>query len=364
MFPKEVIADDNLRASTPIGAGPWMLRSFKPQVSYEFDKHPNYHWADAQGRKTPYLDGVKMNVLADNAQFVAQFVGGNLDSTGVSYSDLDQVKSQVKGVNIIKSSAGAFYFLAPQQRQERGGPWLDVRMRQALSLAVDRDGLLKLFWDGTGKYFGIVEPSEGTWSFDMRDLGDRKKWYTHDPAQSKQLASAAGYKGDPLRYLYTNNAYGDQFNQTALFVADNAKQAGLNTQVVTLDYRGEFITPGKAFFGNYDGVWIGTEAQYTDPYYMVFSMLYDPKQNSWNHVGVNDPQANSLIDQLAAEFDNAKRHDLVRQIEELQTDHMYYVPTATGPGYTVNQPWLKNALNAGIAAPAETYPLMWLEKKG
>ena len=42
-----------------------MLKSSKTQVSYEFDKHPNYHVTDAQGRKTPYLDGVNVTFFAD-----------------------------------------------------------------------------------------------------------------------------------------------------------------------------------------------------------------------------------------------------------------------------------------------------------
>lgn len=362
IYPKELLADDSLRTSNPVGSGPWMFKKATKSVAWEFEKNPNSWWKDAQGRQLPYADGWKRNTIPDASQTLAQFIGGNLDHTAINYQDIDQVKSQVKGAQVVNSSAGAFYFISPQQRTERGGPWLDVRMRKALSLAMDRQGILDLFWGGNGKFYGITSPNLGSWSKDMRESA-QKATFTRNLTEAKALMSAAGYNDEPLRYIYSNNAYGDQFNQIAVFTADKLKEAGFNVQVVTQDYRGEYITPGKTFFGNYDGMWIGTEASFTDPYYILYNMLYTG--NSWNHAGISDPAADRLIDELGSEFDRAKRIAIIEKIEAINAENMYYVPAATGDGYTAVQPWVNNfQLGAGITYghAQEIYASEWIDR--
>ena len=364
VYPRELLDSDTARQTTPVGSGPWMFKRRQESVAWEFDKNPDYYGTDEAGRKLPYLDGVKVNVIPETAQNIAQFLGSNLDVISVEYEDLKQVQDQVKDAEILKGQVGsAYYYLSPQQRR---GPFQDIRLRQALSMSHNRDGLLKLLWGGEGWWHNLVPAYMGEWRLDPKAALQKgeawAKYYEYNPAEAKKLLEAAGHK-DPIQYIYSNNAYGDRFNQMAVFSADTGKQAGFNFQVVTQDYRSEFITAGKTFFGFYDGVFYAPEAPHTDPYGILFNMLYTG--NSWNHAGVADPQADKLIDELAAEFDTAKRREIASAIQRLSSEKVYYATSAAGPSYFALQRWAKNFKYAphSYSYSTESYATMWIDAK-
>jgi peptide/nickel transport system substrate-binding protein len=362
IYPRELLENDNARQQTPIGSGPWILKNRQASVAWEFEKNPDYFGKDEAGRRLPYLDGVKINVIPEAAQILAQFLGGNLDTIHIEFESLKQVKEQVKDVSIIESRLTTpYYYISPQQRR---APFTDIRLRQALSLSHDRDGLLKLNWEGAGYWNNLVPAYLGDWWLDPKSpqMGEAAKFFQYNPAEAKKLIDAAGFT-QQFNFIYSNNAYGDRFNSMALYSADTTKRAGFNLQVVTQDYRSEFITAGKTFFGNYDGVFYAPESPHTDPYGILYNMLYTG--NSWNHAGVSDPQADKLIDELALEFDREKRKSISHAIQKLAAEKMYYTNSAGGPSYIGQQRWAKNYRFAphGYATPIETYATMWIDPK-
>src|SRR5262249_54009213 len=152
---------------------------------------------------------------------------------------------------VISYVSGGFNFGAPQQRGST--PFKDVRVRRALSMAMDRDSIVSLRFAGQGgRYNTSIPSSMGRWWLDPKssDAGPGRQWVKFDARAARDLLKAAGMENMPLRFIYTNNAYGDAFNQEAEAYAGMLKEAGFNVSIVTPDYLREYIDAKGTFFGN------------------------------------------------------------------------------------------------------------------
>jgi ABC-type transport system substrate-binding protein len=148
---------------------------------------------------------------------------GTGDIVEVTHESIPDVRSSNPQATIIKYPSGTLPFLFTQQRGS--GPFTDERVRQALSLAVDRDALLSLTYNGEGWWQNLVPTNLGKWWTDPKDpanlpstrffgTGDRKK----DVAEAVALLKAAGYDESnklPIKFYYTPNGYTEVYNQWA-----------------------------------------------------------------------------------------------------------------------------------------------------
>src|SRR5581483_1925385 len=158
-----------------------------------------------------------------------------------------------------------YTFIAPQQRGN--SQFKDVRIRRAISMAIDRKGWLDLLYSSQGEhYLNAVPASMGKWWLNPQkpDIGAAAAWYKYDPKAARDLLKAAGVENMALRFIFTNNAYGDRFNQGAETTAGFLKDAGFNPTIVTQDYLKEYIDAKGTFFGNYEGVFYGLQTPFSD----------------------------------------------------------------------------------------------------
>src|SRR5687767_15866525 len=83
-------------------------------------------------------------------------------------------------------------------------PFNDIRVRQAISLAVDRQGIVDATAEGVGVFNPAVPTALKDWAIPMNQLGEGAKFFKHDPAEAKRLLAAAGYpNGFPGTMCFT-----------------------------------------------------------------------------------------------------------------------------------------------------------------
>lgn len=356
---KEIAAGVLDPAKQVIGAGPFIYDSAQPDIAVKLRRNPVYF-----DTPKPYVDGVNFSVIKDTAQEVAQFRAGRLDRLDVPVEQLDELRQSLPKASFIEYVSATYSFVALQQRGAT--PFRDERVRRAAQMAIDRDGLLRLGYRNKGFWNSAVPSVFSRWRVDPKSaaIGPGGRWYEHNPAESKKLLAAAGYpNGLTMRYIYTNNNYGDWFTQLAEAVFGMLGEAGFNLQIVTQDYQREYITPGTGtFFGNYEGAFFGIESAFLDPHDYVFNMLHS--RSARNHAGVNDPQLDAMIDKEGATIDEDERIKLFQEIERYLAERVYYVTTAVGLQYVGAQEWLKNyCFNLGAPGyGTETFAKSWLDR--
>jgi peptide/nickel transport system substrate-binding protein len=344
-------------AKDAIGTGPYVLGDIQPDVQLTLKRHPDYF---VQGR--PFIETIIRAVVPQTAQVIAQFQAGRLDFAGIPAQNKADVEKSNPQSRILTYIPTTYTFIAPQQRGN--SPFKDERIRRAISMAVDRKGWLSLIYNGQGEhYLNNVPASMGKWWLNPQgpDAGPGGQYMKYDPKAARDLLKAAGAENMPLRYIFTNNAYGDIFNQGAEATAQMLKDAGFNVTIVTQDYLREYIDGRGTFFGFYEGVFYGLQTPFSDPHDYIFNM--DHPASARNHVGLDDPRLTAMIDDEEKELNEPARVKKVHDIQRYWLEKMYYIPIAVGFAYLFQQPWLKRAYYSGSYGwAAESIINAWIDK--
>jgi peptide/nickel transport system substrate-binding protein len=326
-------------AQQAIGTGPWIYISTTP-TAFTWKKNPNYFI-----KGLPYADGAVLNVIPDASTYEAQFSAGSIDSLAIPSTDLaNMIKQTPKANSVTYAPAGlAFFFFS--NVSDPASPFHDPRMRQAASLALDRDGVIKSIFGGVGVYCNIVPPGLGKWYLDPqgKDIGDAAQWFKYDPQKAKQLIAAAGHTDTQLKYIYPNNAYGDVYNSQADTHRGMLTDAGFKLNVVTVDYLKDYINNGQGIFNKGappNSIVFALQSGFSDPDDYLSGML--TKGGNRDHDLMDDPDIAAAVKKQQVEFDENKRQTLVYDATRMADNAMWYVPTEYQKTVIVTQPWVQN----------------------
>ena len=173
------VGDDGFK-NAPIGAGPYKFVSFTPGVELVLEAFDGY-W-----RKTPSVKRLVMKVIPDEATRLASLTSGEVD---IAYSIRGELAEQLQhtpGLTlkpVVLQAPNWLYF--PEQWDPKS-PWHDLRVRQAVNMAIDREGMSQALFLGYCKITDSIIP----YTFDYY-------WQppaaVYDPAKAKKLLAGAGY---------------------------------------------------------------------------------------------------------------------------------------------------------------------------
>ncbi|HLZ72360.1 MAG TPA: ABC transporter substrate-binding protein [Dehalococcoidia bacterium] len=322
-----------------IGVGPWIFAGATP-TAFTWKKNPDYYL-----KGLPYADGAVLDIIPDSSTQEAQFQAGRIDVLGVQPADVDTMKKAVPKAHVDEYDPDGMSLLFFTNVSDASSPFKDVRVRQAASLAVDRQALIDAIYSGRGVWDNLINPGLGKWYLDPqgKEIGESAKWFKHDPQQAKQLIAAAGHADTQLKYIYPNNAYGDLYNATADAIRGMLADAGFRLQVVTVDYLKDWIDPahGYAFQGlPPNSIGYALQTPFTDPDDFLTGML--TKDGNRNAEFVDDADLTALVKKQQVELDESKRLQEVYDVQRAHADKMYYPPIIYTKAYSFQQPWVQN----------------------
>ena len=364
IFPREALAGAYDPNKTVIGSGPFLLDSWAPDVAAVYKRNPDWYQ-----KGQPYIDGVKFAVIPDPGAQAAQFTGGNLDIlTAFLDSDLAQLKrnnpraSQITGAPAVSAS---FVF---GQLGDPSSAWSDIRVRQAVSMAIDRDALAKIVAPNGGEKQTAVGVAYGKWALHPQDFPPEiAKYSKYDPAESRKLLDAAGRTGMPFKFIYTNNFYGPRFNTTAETINGMLSSAGFKTNLLTIDYIREWVAGGKGIrYGAApnDAIVYGITSGFDDADEVIFN--YFDSASSLRNTALKDPKLDAMVSKYRSILNEDERVRAEIETQKYLASQLYLVDGMTTPfTYWLVQPWVAN-VNYGISYGTftETYARLWLNKPG
>jgi peptide/nickel transport system substrate-binding protein len=327
-------------AQQPIGTGPWIFVSSTP-TAFTWKKNPNYFI-----KGIPYADGAVLNIIPATSTQEAQLQAGQLDVLGITPSDVDSMKKALPKAHVDEYTPNGLSFLYFTPVTDANSPFKDPRMRQAASVAVDRQALIDaIYGNGKGVWDNIINPGLGKWHLDpqSKDAGDSAKWFKKDIQQSKQLVAAAGQTNTELKFIYPNNAYGDTYNATADAIRGMLSDAGFKLQTVTVDYLKDWIDPTQGYTVKglpANSIGFALQTPFTDPDDFLAGML--TKEGNRNEDLLDDPDMTALVKKQQVELDENKRLQLVFDVQRAHADKMYYPPIIYTKSYSFQQPWVQN----------------------
>ncbi len=356
-IPVETINNDQVKTD-PVGTGPWSFDRYETGVRMTWKRHPKYH-----DSPEPYFEAVDATLVRDPQRIMAALQSGELDYSSLIPSQISEIESKLPKdgtTNFTKSgSVNSFVFNYDNK------PWDDARVRQALSMALDRDGFLKLL-DPTpneewNSFFG---PALTPYYLNPRDkakFGDSAKYFEKNIAEAKKLLTAAGYPdGLDVNIISNVDRYGPSSQQQWELVASTIREAGFNAQNVYQEY-GAYIQ--STYFGKITdpkgvmlGPIVGTVLDPDD----IFLTCYWSGSARHNWQASTPPKEMAELDAMFLKqrtlLDLEERTEYIHDIQKKMAESMLWVPTVNPGGLSYIQPWAKNAyLKSTYATNVETF---------
>lgn len=161
-----------------IGTGPFRLESYVPGQKVTLVRNPNYWKKDANGARLPYLNRLELLIIRDPEQALAQFLAGNVGQLNVAGAQVPTLKSRQQAggqFNVVSFRALfgspphlAFNFDA--KNPELAKLFSDVRWRQAIQMALNRQRIIEDVYNGLAELPGHGVAPISSWYFDTKKL--------------------------------------------------------------------------------------------------------------------------------------------------------------------------------------------------
>lgn len=292
ILPREALAGSLDPSKQVIGSGPFLLDSFQPDSQYLYKK--NVDWFDkALGTQ---VDEVRVAIIVDTNTAEAQFTSKQLDTLSVPIVDLQTMQRNNPKASVLKAHYGASMPIYLPMG-DTGSPFQDIRVRRAVSMALDRDSLIKAVYSGEGEMPVFVPTYMGKWSLTVQQRDPSlAQWYKFDPAEARKLLAAAGHTDLELKLLYVQQ-FGGVYQTLAEAVSNMLIKSGIKTTLVSQDYNQDFIKGGHGSRqGNFkdNEMVFGAIAPYTDADEFVFGYFHS--SSATNAEKLNDPAYDAMVD--------------------------------------------------------------------
>ncbi|WP_419953773.1 peptide ABC transporter substrate-binding protein [Methylobacterium sp.] len=269
--------------------------------------------------------GVSIETVAflptpDLSSAVRRYAAGEIESLADLPGDqMASLKARFGGQVVLGPSLG-LYALAVNIRKP---PFDDVRVRQALSLVIDREFLAERLWGETmAPAYSLCPPGLDNYRAPP-ELAGRNAMPIDREEEARSLLAAAGFGpgGKPLRVEYRFNST-DNNRNAAVALTDMWRGIGVETRLVYTDAKTHFAHLRDG--GDFDVARMSWVADYSDPQNFLF--LLETGNDGLNPGRYGNPAFDGLMREAAAERDLARRADLLFRAEAIILDELPWIP--------------------------------------
>ncbi|MEU6663129.1 ABC transporter substrate-binding protein [Streptomyces sp. NPDC046821] len=291
------------------------------------------HWATGKSITLNRFDGywntkhraraekVQFEFIRDPAARVTAMLSGELDGSWfVPAPGYAKLRNTDQGKLSFGRSGGSYVAMVTDLK----GPLADVRIRRALSMAIDRRGIIEAAASNAAEPLK-APAAPGTWGYDQ---GKLKQAYAAlpepggSPSQAKKLVKEAGAPNKPIVIAVTSSQ--SEMPVIGTEIKRAAESIGLKATIKTLpaDNYNALYSDAKARKG-IDLLFSLWQPDYPDP-----TQIYQYLQsgNTFNFAQWSDPTFDRLINEAGATTDTTRRAQLVAQAQKIAVDQNIWIP--------------------------------------
>jgi peptide/nickel transport system substrate-binding protein len=354
IFSREVLEEDGDLKKRMIGTGPFLLKEHTRKVRLVLARNPDYF---DKGR--PYLDEYTILSTPDAATRLAAFRSGQSDIIWqASPAEVETVR-KTNPAALIQAYANTLAPFGLALAQDKP-PFSDVKVRRAISMAIDRQKQVDTVYEGHGI------PGWGVPYIYYQDkpptLAQLGPWVQYRPAEAKKLLSEAGHPNGFEATLFYYEYFPQMTSQVQLVQQDLKKNLNINVKITKMDY--------TTYYGRYvESKWEGMSWGFQSGHAVGLderTYHYLHSKSTKNFFRVNDPAIDELVSKLRQTPDRAEQRVVTKRIVDREFDQVLRMWMPYDNGFLAFQPQVRNMAAAalrrtdGYGSPA--IARVWLDK--
>jgi len=305
--------NDFVKAGNLVSNGAYTLAEFVPNDHIKLVKNPKFY--DAANVK---IDTVNYIPNEDRSAAMKRFEAGELDTYGdLPTEQLADLKAKFGDEIRVGPYLGTYYYAIKTDK----APWDNVKLRNAISEAIDRDFLAEKVWNNSMlPGYSMVPPGITGYTPALASFADKSQLDREDDA--KKVLAELGYGPDkPLKMEIRYNT-SENHKNTAVAIQEQLKPLGIDVTLLNTDTKTHYAHLEQK--GDYDLARAGWIADYSDPESFLGISV---KASGNNYSNFNDAKFEDLMKQAAAAGgDPAKRMELLSQAERVLIDNVGNIP--------------------------------------
>ncbi|MDR3320047.1 MAG: peptide-binding protein [Desulfovibrio sp.] len=323
ILPRHILEGQNIRntifSRKPVGAGPYRLKRWDPG-SLILSSSPTYFM------RRPHIAETVYRIIPDTASMFMEIRAGHLDVMDLNPMQyLRETNGPAWRENFKKYRylASVYIFLGFNMEH----PFFrDVRVRKAVSLAINREDIVRGVMLGQGvTAFGPFKP--GSWAYHPRLTPVR-----HDMAAARVLLADAGFRdengdgilekdGNPFSFTILTNQGNEQRILTAVVIQHELAAIGINVRIRTVEWAAfirEFVHKGR-----YDAIILGWTIPQDPDIYPIWHSS-GAREGGLNITRYHNSEVDELLEKARATPDQDKRAELYYRVQEILAEEQPY----------------------------------------
>ncbi len=292
-----VLAEEN-------GTGPYRLTEFEPSSLAVLARNENY-WEPG----VPKLDEIRIAFLPEEQSRVAAIRSGEIDGGTFSADTVATLRddSELTVLSGLQANHREIQITTKGDPQ----PWHDIRVRQAVTHAINRQDIIDKVYAGEAEVSGVIPTGYGEWPLPIDEL--KNNYLKFDLEQARQLMADAGY-ADGFSVTLQSIATPRDFTSCAEVVREHLAEINIDVTVEPLEF-GTFAKNNGE--GNFDWQLTGRGFR-GDP--SGYLNEFNPKSAIfplWFGEGWNNEELTALLDEGLLTADQARRHELYTEAQQI-----------------------------------------------
>ena len=354
IFPREILEEDGDLKKRLVGTGPYILKEHTRKVRIVLQRNPDYY---DKGR--PYIDEYIILSTPDAATRLAAFRTGQSDIIWLaSPSEVETVRKTNPNA-IVQSHHNTLAPFGLALAQDKP-PYNDVRVRRAISMAIDRQKQVDTVYEGHGiPGWGVPYIYYQDKAPTLKELGP---WWQYRPEEAKKLLAEAGHGKGFETTLFYYEYFPQMTSQVQLVQQELKKNLNIDIKITKLDY--------TTYYGRYvEGKWEGMSWGFQSGHAIGLderTYQYMHSKSTKNFFRVNDPVVDELTTKLRRTPDRAEQRALTKKLVDREFDQVLRMWMPYDSGFVVSQPHMRNvgaaALRRTDGYGSPTVARAWIDK--
>lgn len=287
----------------PVGTGPYKLTQWIPNNIITLERNDDYFEGPA------ILETIVRREIPEHETRYAELLAGNIDLAPPPERELD-ILNDNPDFTVVISPTLNYFPIAINHAYEGSDVLNDVRIRQALNYAIDKESIVKHIWPTASVMHNPI--MAGTWAYD----DDATYKYAYNPEKAKELLAEAGYSdGLTVSITMSNSSENVELGE---MLRSYYAEVGIELQADTMEFSSALE---KILNGDYQLYHMGSTGMY-DPHDFMGRFI-----NGTGTTAYNNPEFNVLVEEAVTIIDDQDaRKALYSQAQKVMTEDAYNVP--------------------------------------